>query len=85
MALYSRARARAQVKVLTRAIGPDEYDEAVRRAPAACIPFAMGDTRPGHRLLADFPADARRTVASLGAAPDDAALLRLLADFALTP
>ena len=67
-----------QVSVLLRAIGPDEYDDAVRRNPIACIPHTTGDTRCGRRLLADFRHDARRTVAELGSAAEDAGLIRCL-------
>ena len=76
--LFSARPFVAQVTVLMKAIGPDEYDDAVRRNPASCIPYAMGDTRCGRRLLADFPRDARRTVAELGSAAEDAGLIRCL-------
>ncbi len=43
----------------------------------------MGDGRSGRELLADFPRDARRTVAAFGTAPGDDALLCSLAAFSL--
>ena len=45
--LRSRARLppRRQIRVSRRLIGPEEYDAATRRAPAACPLFAMGDER----------------------------------------
>jgi hypothetical protein len=66
------------VSILLKAIGPDEYDAAVRSTPAACVPAAMGDGRSGRQLLADFARDARRSVAAFGTAPADADLQRIL-------
>jgi hypothetical protein len=34
-----------------QAISPDDYDAALRRAPADCPLFALGDARPGRLLL----------------------------------
>ena len=46
------------MRYLTRTVTPDEYDEAVRRAPETCPMYYMGDRRTGRQLLDDFEADA---------------------------
>ena len=75
--IHTRAQARHW---LTR-VTDDEYDAALARTPDVCRPFAaaMGDRRPARQCLAEYPADARRTLADLAASPDGARRLALLA------
>ena len=40
-----------QATLVVQAIGPDEYDEAVRSSPADCPLFLAGDRRTGRELL----------------------------------
>ena len=77
---YKR-HAYAQVRHWLTRVSDDEYDQALARTPDVCRPFAaaMGDRRPARRCLADYPADARRTLAALAASPDGAERLARLA------
>ncbi len=56
-----------QTKNVTRIVTPDEYDAAVRRDPALCPLYALGDRRSGRELLAAAETDAQRTVAGMAA------------------
>jgi hypothetical protein len=75
-----------QVTVLVKPISADEYDDAVRRSPEACVPHVMGDRRPGRQLLDPhvFAADYRRTIANIGSDPEDEELLRSVAAFSIS-
>jgi hypothetical protein len=56
-----------QVKHITTAVGPEEYDAAVQRDPSVSTHAATGDHRTGRQLLADAPADRQRSIAGLSA------------------
>ena len=45
--MYACVWAAHQIRREFREIGADEYDEAVRRRPAQCVLYAMGDVRCG--------------------------------------
>ena len=45
--MLKRVCAALQVRRELREIGAEEYDEAVRRRPAQCVLYAMGDVRCG--------------------------------------
>ncbi len=69
-----------QVKIAHRLIGPDEYDDAVRRRPDCCPLVMLGDYRSGRQLLADAPADSAETLTSLATTPTGRATLDKVAD-----
>ena len=54
-----------KTKNLVLSITPDEYDDAVRRTPALCPLFALGDRRSGRELLAAADYDAQRSLAGM--------------------
>jgi hypothetical protein len=56
-----------QVKNITQAVSPDEYDEAVRRNPMVSTLSATGDMRTGRQLLADGAGDHLRSIAGMAA------------------
>lgn len=68
-----------QIKFAHRLIGPDEYDDAVRRWPTCCPLVMLGDFRSGRQLLADAPADSAETLSSLAMSPTGRATLDNLA------
>ena len=69
-----------QVKIAHRIIGPDEYDDAVRRWPQSCPLVMLGDFRSGRQLLADAAADSAETLASLASSPSGCAAMDNIAD-----
>ncbi len=56
-----------QIKHVTEVVGPDEYDEAVRRDPMVSALSATGDLRTGQQLLADAAEDRLRSVGRMAA------------------
>ncbi len=65
----------SQVKHITTAVGPEEYDAAVQRDPSVSTHAATGDHRSGWQLLADAAADRQRSVACMAASPAGRAAL----------
>ena len=70
---------RPQIKTITQAVTPNEYDAAVARDPLCSILTATGDRRPGRLLLADSGADRFRSIAAMAATPAGRADLDCLA------
>ncbi len=76
----SRCCAAEQIKIAHRLIGPDEYDDAIRRWPHRCPLVLLGDFRSGRQLLADADADSAETLTSLATSPRGRAMLDNVAD-----
>ena len=70
---------RRQLKHVTRAACPDEYDAAVARDPTTSINAALGDRRTGRQLLADAAADRQSPLSVLAACPGGRAELDTIA------
>ncbi len=60
-----------QVRYLTQAITPAQYDFAAMQWPELCPLRYLGDRRSGHELLAQFEADAADAAAVAGDAVGD--------------